>query len=57
MRFPLAVLLLLALLAAVQGRSLLASDGKPDSPPYEVKNSTKSLEIREYEKGDCIKEE
>lgn len=51
MKMKVTLLLVCALLAAAQGRSLLASDGKPDSPPYEVKNSTRSLEIREYEEA------
>lgn len=49
--------LLSALLAvAVQGRTLLAIDNKPDSPPYEVKNSTKALEVREYTNGKLRKQ-
>lgn len=54
MKMKVTLLLVCALLAAAQGRSLLASDGKPDSPPYEVKNSTRSLEIREYEEGKSL---
>lgn len=48
------ILATLLALATAEGRSLLATNddsGKPESPPYEVVNSTDSLEIRKYEAG------
>ena len=46
------LVIFLGLLVIVEGRSLLERDNKPETPKYDVKNSTRAFEIRQYANGD-----